>query len=101
MLHGASYCWGKNDRGQVGNGTPSSAVVTPYKVVGGAMSDGRVSVGAGAGGSTSCNVANGLINCWGNNSNMQAAAETGAQVLSPVTTQWYRYELNRNKGIFY
>jgi len=101
VLQGASYCWGRNSSGQVGNGTPSAAVVTPYKVTTGAMSDGRVSIGIGAGDATSCNVANGLINCWGDNSNMQAGAQSGATVLSPVTTQWYRYELNRNKGIFY
>lgn len=101
VLQGATYCWGANTYGQVGNEIPSTSVSTPYKVTTGAMSDSRVSIGAAAGGSSSCNVANGLMQCWGNNDMKQSGNDSAATVPSPLTTQWYRYEKNMNKGIIY
>lgn len=118
VLQGATYCWGDNTKGQIGNGTTTSPVIGPYLVNGGAMAPSAgnnmttpVTIGAGAGGFTSCNVANGLINCWGNNGDLQAGKDTTNQgqtapdptstVLSPLTAQWYRYEAARNKGTFY
>jgi len=59
------FCWGANDRSQVGNGTASAAVPTPIKVTGEA---GFVGVGANhsCAGSTSES-----LECWGANASYQ------------------------------
>lgn len=100
VLQGATYCWGSNSSHQV-NSSGTSPVTAPSKIIDGSMVDGRVTIGIGAGGSTSCNVANGLISCWGNNDKLQAGSTTGSFVSAPLTSQWYRYGINQNKGIFY
>lgn len=101
VLQGATYCWGGNTSGQVGNEVPSASAPTPFRVNTGAMADGRVSINADAGGSSTCNIANGLIQCWGNNDMLQSGHNTASTVPSPLTSGWYRYEMNFNKGILY
>ncbi len=121
VLQGASYCWGADTYGQIGNNTTTASVASLYAVNGGDMAPDPTnvknlnmtpaSIGIAAGGSTSCNVANGLINCWGNNADLEAGKDTTNQgqtapdptskVLAPLTAQWYRYEAALNKGTFY
>jgi alpha-tubulin suppressor-like RCC1 family protein len=59
------FCWGANDRSQVGNGTASAAVSTPAQVMTGA---GFTGLGAnhGCAGSTSDS-----LSCWGANASNQ------------------------------
>ncbi len=101
LLQGKTYCWGSNSYSQIGNGTSSVSVASPYQVNSGAMADGRVTTSVSAGGSSSCNIANGLIQCWGNNDMLQSGHNTASTISAPLTSGWYRYEKNLNKGILY
>lgn len=59
---GVLWCWGINDRGQIGNGVASRAIVVepaPVSALGSGVS--RAAVGGGH----TCAVANGNLYCWG------------------------------------
>lgn len=57
--HGALQCWGRNDLGQVGNGTKDSIVSQPVTVI----PEGVTAVAIG--GQHTCAVVNGGLQCWG------------------------------------
>ena len=60
---GALWCWGHGSEGQVGTGTPSSAVLTPARV-----GDAGDWLQVSAGESHTCaRKADGSVWCWGNN----------------------------------
>ena len=62
VANGAAYCWGKNDEGQVGNGTFAMAT-SPASVTG-------LSAGVSAivtSGAHSCAIVNAGAYCWGSN----------------------------------
>lgn len=70
------WCWGKNNNGQVGNGTSGSNVLYPTQISGawsivGAMDDGGASPGQSCGIKT-----NGTLYCWGSNENLQGGYTT-------------------------
>jgi alpha-tubulin suppressor-like RCC1 family protein len=61
---GQSYCWGRNDKGQLGDGSTAPRV-TPTLIAGGLRFR---SISAGAtGGSHTCGVAVDSVYCWGSN----------------------------------
>jgi alpha-tubulin suppressor-like RCC1 family protein len=64
---GALWCWGRDSEGQVGDGTTSSAVLTPVRV--GAGTD-WVEVSAGES-HTCARKADGSVWCWGSNASGQ------------------------------
>lgn len=64
LAEGKVYCWGYNNRGQLGNNTTTDSAV-PVQV-GGALS-GKAVTAIGGTGDTSCAIAEGKIYCWGNN----------------------------------
>jgi len=66
---GAVKCWGRNDSGQVGNGTIDRAV-KPVNVVG--LSSGVTAIAAGNF-HTCAILASGSVKCWGNNQGGQLA----------------------------
>ena len=61
---GEVYCWGRNNFGQVGDGTTTHRL-KPVKV-GGALT-GKVVTYVGGTSNTSCAIAEGKIYCWGQN----------------------------------
>ena len=61
IVNGAAYCWGRNDWGQLGNGTRvNSSVPTPVHGL-----DGKTVTDIAAGGAHTCALADGLAYCWG------------------------------------
>lgn len=61
IVNGSAYCWGRNDWGQLGNGTRTSTNV-PSQVVG---LEGKTVTDITAGGAHTCAIADGAAYCWG------------------------------------
>jgi len=79
---GAAYCWGLNDRGQLGNGTAASSD-TPVFVAGG-LTFASVSAARGDPGAHTCGVTTaGAVYCWGLGQSGQTGDSTGAGSLVP------------------
>lgn len=80
--NGAVYCWGRNARGQLGNGAASGIAVLPTPVP--SLQSGVVAVTAGA--EHSCAVtAAGALQCWG--ANISGQLGDGSRNDSPVPVQ--------------
>lgn len=78
---GATYCWGGNDLGRLGDGTVVNAT-TPVAVAG--LDTGVAAVSAG--GFHSCAVRRtGTVVCWGGNSNGQLGDGTNINRTTPVS----------------
>ncbi len=78
---GAIYCWGENDKGQVGDGTETLRL-TPVQVhAPPGVSFSRLSVGL----SSACGIAtSGTTYCWGNNAGNQLGDGTGNHRVLPT-----------------
>lgn len=77
---GALYCWGNNDKGQLGVSTaPDTSSSSPIRV--GSASDWSGIVG---GRTHSCGLRSGSIWCWGENGNNQLGDGTTTDRMSPV-----------------
>ncbi len=83
LAGGALQCWGLNSYGQIGNGITGNGTVinqlTPVTVI----SSGVTQVSAG--GSHTCAIVNGALQCWGWNSDGQIGNGTTTNQLTPVT----------------
>jgi len=78
---GLAYCWGTNLAGELGRGTPSSAV-QPAGPVSGSLAYSLISVGD----RTTCGITvNGAIYCWG--SNATGAIGDGTTTDAPAPTR--------------
>jgi alpha-tubulin suppressor-like RCC1 family protein len=78
---GALRCWGNNDFGQLGDGTPASRL-TPVTVSG--LGSGAAAVAASS--THSCGVTSGgAAQCWGDNAYGQLGDGTRTRWLTPVT----------------
>lgn len=76
---GAAFCWGRNNAGQVGDGTTNSRA-TPVPVAGGLLFESLA-----AGHSHTCGrTAAGIVYCWGLNSSGQLGNGTTVASLTPV-----------------
>lgn len=64
LAQGSVYCWGKNQYGQLGNGTNTDSTV-PVKV--GGLLEGKVVTAIGGATDVGCAIANSKIYCWGRN----------------------------------
>jgi alpha-tubulin suppressor-like RCC1 family protein len=81
---GAVFCWGANDRGQLGDGTFSGNVL-PQPVGGLPGPASRLAVGD----SFSCALlADASVWCWGSNGVGELALGTALTAFDPVTTGW-------------
>ena len=100
IANGKAYCWGQNDFGAVGDGTPGGTRLVPTKVddtgvlsgktVTSLSQDGYVSTGSG-GFAHVCAIANSRVYCWGDNQSGQlgnGASGTNNYSASPVETTW-------------
>ena len=65
--NGAAKCWGKNNYGQVGDGTMGGIRLTPVQVAG--LNSGVTAISVG--GYHACAIHNGAAKCWGRNDNGQ------------------------------
>lgn len=64
LFNSEVFCWGINDRGQLGDGTTTDRLI-PTKV--GGLLEGKVVTNVTAGGNHTCAIAAGEIYCWGYN----------------------------------
>lgn len=77
---GSVKCWGKNDFGQVGNGTSTSSPTAPAIALAGGVEKVR------AGYQSTCAVlATGELRCWGHNSNGQLGLGNTTHQSAPVS----------------
>mgnify|MGYP001348886508 CR=1 FL=1 len=81
LAAGKVYCWGKNQNGQLGNGTTNDSTV-PVEVTG-ALS-GKTVTAIGGSGNTSCAIADSKIYCWGLNNRGQVGDNTTTTRTSPT-----------------
>jgi alpha-tubulin suppressor-like RCC1 family protein len=73
MTSGEVYCWGQNDRGQLGNPSISSDTNAPTRV---AFASGASAVALAVGDDHACAVlSDETVQCWGDNSSAQLGAE--------------------------
>jgi hypothetical protein len=77
---GGVKCWGRNDHGQLGNGTTTSSA-TPVDVSG--LAGGVIAVAAGADHACAI-VAGGALKCWGRNDSGQLGIGSLADNTTPV-----------------
>lgn len=63
VVNGAAWCWGRNESGQLGNGTVGTPSYEPVRVQG--LSSGVEAIAAGA--AHTCAIVRGGAQCWGSN----------------------------------
>jgi alpha-tubulin suppressor-like RCC1 family protein len=79
---GGVKCWGKNEAGQIGDGTQSSQQ-TPVDVNG--LGGTAQTIGLGYSHSCAVMTSSGTVRCWGLNANYQLGADVGNHSVVPVT----------------
>lgn len=77
---GQAFCWGLNGNGQVGNGTTTTPVTTPFQVT---MSAQRAVAGGGFH-TCAADGATGAVSCWGANNAGQLGDNTNTQSPIPI-----------------
>ncbi len=82
VVNGGAQCWGRNDKGQLGNNLTATSSV-PVQVQG--LTSGVTAISTGN--SHSCAVVNGGAQCWGDNLNGQLGNNLTVDSLVPVQVQ--------------
>jgi prepilin-type N-terminal cleavage/methylation domain-containing protein len=84
-VDGLAYCWGDNASGKLGNGTSGSYSTVPLAVTMSGQLAGKTIRTMAAGTINNCAVASdGLVYCWGSNSNGLNANPSGTSHLEPT-----------------
>jgi len=87
LADGQPYCWGENDRGQLGDGTSGPGSRVPVSVVLSGALAGKTVTAIGTGRDHTCALAQGRAYCWGDNSVGQlGTAGSGSPEPVPVAT---------------
>ena len=79
LVGGGVRCWGRNDYGQLGNGSTVNSY-TPIQVTG----IGAGGMGIATGETHTCALQNGQVECWGTNTNGQLGSASSQGVSLPV-----------------
>ena len=66
IASGKAYCWGRNNQGQLGNGTTTDSAL-PVAVSSGGVLSGKNATSVMPGSPYTCAIANGRAYCWGDN----------------------------------
>lgn len=82
VSNGGAYCWGKNNLGQLGDGTTTTRTL-PVSVAG--LSSGVTKISAGS--AHACAATTSGVNCWGNNNFGQLGDGSTTRSLSPIAVQ--------------
>jgi alpha-tubulin suppressor-like RCC1 family protein len=82
VVNGGAQCWGNNSAGQLGNNSTTGSLV-PIQVTGLASLSGAQAVTTG--GSHTCALANGSVQCWGWNVDGQLGNNSTVNSLVPVS----------------
>lgn len=75
------YCWGRNNSGQIGNGSTGANIDTPLLIP---NTGGATQITAGL--IHTCATINALVSCWGDNSLGQVGDNTTINRLSPTSS---------------
>lgn len=84
IASGGLYCWGDNNDGALGDGTTTDRS-TPVAVVASGVLNGHTIQDIKAGLRHTCTLADGAVDCWGNNGSGQIGDGTTTSRSSPVT----------------
>ncbi len=95
LSNGSALCWGRNSRGQLGDGSFASSAV-PVQVSG--LWDGAVAIAPGY--EHTCALANGAVLCWGINERGQLGNGDGADRPEPVPVAGLSNHLAKVDGGF-
>ncbi len=98
-LQGRTYCWGLNTDSQLG-AVVGASTSTPQLISGG-DNGGKATVNVDAGTSSTCNVANGRIQCWGLGTSGKLGNNGVTSEPLPKTTNSYKVLSPYSKGGMY
>jgi len=97
---GKVYAWGRNEAGQVGNGTTDSPLLTPVEVIGLGVTETRMVVAIAAGGSHSVALFNdGTLASWGANRYGQLGSDTSSGFSSSRATTPAAVKVNSSSAL--
>lgn len=97
--NGNLYCWGTGTGGRVGNNSTSDVAVAT--VITGGDNSGKSATAIGAGLDSTCDIANGDIQCWGNGASGQIGNGNISSVLVPTITTSYVQAGNYTQGVMF
>lgn len=80
IVDGAAKCWGRNEKGQLGNGTGSNSA-TPVQVSG--LTSGVTAISASRTGA--CAIKEGIVYCWGDGLSALPEAVSSSPIYSAVS----------------
>ena len=86
LANGLPYCWGRNDYGQMGNGTTGTDTSVPVAVNASGLLSGKTITSLAVSVNDACVIANSLPYCWGRNDYGQVGDNSYTNRTNPVAT---------------
>lgn len=84
VIDGKTWCWGKNEDGQLGDGTTTDSLVPVRVAREGGMLAGRVDSDVAVGRNFACTISSNEVYCWGSNERGQLGNGTTTASRKPV-----------------